>query len=157
MPRRPLLFCLLLLFSILLLVACSGHDQGYSLPALHPPEADLGRNRPTCTDCHEERGGPLAFADFNHTAYFAESHRNAAGRNVQVCNMCHQPSFCNTCHATGIELKPSVMNQSDTYSRTPHRGDYLSRHRIDGKIDPGSCFRCHGNPKAARTCAPCHG
>jgi hypothetical protein len=25
----------------------------------------------------------------------------------------------------------------------PHTGDYLSRHRIDGRLDPVSCRRCH--------------
>jgi len=27
----------------------------------------------------------------------------------------------------------------------PHRGDYTVTHRIDGRLDPGSCYRCHGN------------
>jgi hypothetical protein len=27
----------------------------------------------------------------------------------------------------------------------PHRGDYLGQHPIDGRVDPGSCVRCHGN------------
>ena len=26
-----------------------------------------------------------------------------------------------------------------------HRGDYIVLHQIDGRLDPGSCFRCHGN------------
>ena len=55
------------------------------------------------------------------------------------------------------ELKPSLRNQSDTFRRMPHRGDFLTRHRIEGKIDPTSCFRCHGNPRASQVCAPCHG
>jgi hypothetical protein len=38
----------------------------------------------------------------------------------------------------------------------PHRGDYVTRHRIDGRIDPTACFRCHGSPKRAKLCASCH-
>jgi hypothetical protein len=71
--------------------------------------------------------------------------------------MCHQQSFCNDCHATYVELKPSIKNQDATYRRSPHRGDWLSRHRIEGSLDPTSCIRCHRNPKTATTCAPCHG
>jgi hypothetical protein len=70
--------------------------------------------------------------------------------------MCHQTSFCNDCHATRVELKPSERHKTETYRRMPHRGNYLARHRIDGRVDPTSCFRCHGNPKTARTCSPCH-
>jgi len=143
--------------SLLVLAACTVQTNGWLVPSQHPPEADLGRNRPMCTDCHEARGDHLVFSELNHTPYFSESHRGVAARDARVCAMCHQASFCNTCHATGVELKPSLKNQSDTFSRMPHRGDYLSRHRIDGRADPGSCYRCHGNPKAARTCAPCHG
>jgi hypothetical protein len=32
----------------------------------------------------------------------------------------------------------------------------LTRHRIDGRINPTKCFRCHGAPKTARSCTPCH-
>jgi hypothetical protein len=28
---------------------------------------------------------------------------------------------------------------------------------MDGRINPISCFRCHGNPKSSRTCIRCHG
>ena len=156
MQKRSLPILVLLALPLTLLVACAALDGGYVLPAQHPPEAELGRNRPMCTECHDARDEHLVYADFNHTAYFTESHRAVASSSAQVCAMCHQQSFCNTCHATGIELKPSDKNESDTYQRTPHRGDYLSRHKIDGRIDPASCYRCHGNPKAARACAPCH-
>jgi hypothetical protein len=71
--------------------------------------------------------------------------------------MCHQQQFCDECHGVRVEEKPSAKNKTSTFRRTPHRGDYLSRHRIDGRVDPTSCFRCHGNPKTAETCAPCHG
>jgi hypothetical protein len=71
--------------------------------------------------------------------------------------MCHQPSYCDTCHGVGVELKPSLKNQTRTNRRMPHRGDYLSRHRIDGRMDPVSCLRCHANRKTAKTCRPCHG
>jgi hypothetical protein len=38
---------------------------------------------------------------------------------------------------------------------TPHRGDYLTQHRVDGRLDPASCFPCHGRKNVGR-CATCH-
>lgn len=138
------------------LAACAALDSGLGLPMRHMSAADLGQATTQCTDCHEARGEKLAFGNFNHTATWGRSHRQQALQQEAVCSMCHQTSFCNDCHATGIELKPSLKNQGETYRQMPHRGDYLSRHRIDGKVDPTSCFRCHGSPKAAKTCQPCH-
>lgn len=137
--------------------ACKALDSGMEPPARHMTEEDLGEAPTTCTNCHESRGDYLPYGSLNHTATWLQTHRQPAYQQEAVCAMCHQTSFCNDCHATRVELKPSLKNQSDTYRQMPHRGDYLSRHQIDGRIDPTSCFRCHGSPKAAQTCAPCHG
>jgi len=145
------------LLLLLALAACAALDNGMDLPAKHISAEDLGINPTTCTDCHEARGEKLAFGSFNHTATWGQTHRQQASQNEAVCSMCHQTSFCNDCHNSGSELKPSLKNQGETYRQTPHRGDYLSRHRIDGRVDPTSCFRCHGNPKSAQICAACHG
>jgi len=139
------------------IVACAALDSGRSDLKAHPSSADLGVRPKTCTDCHEGSNDPVPFARFNHTPFFAESHRMEAAQYTDTCRRCHQTSFCNDCHATRVELKPSDKNPTDTDRRMQHRGDYLSRHRIDGRVDPTSCFRCHGNPKTARTCASCHG
>lgn len=144
-------------FMLLGLVACAALDSGLGLPKRHLTAMDLGVAPMQCTACHDVHGEILAFASFNHTPTWMQTHRQQAYQHETVCSMCHQPSFCNDCHATRGELKPSLKNQTETYRQTPHRGDYLSRHRIDGRIDPTSCFRCHGNPKAANTCVPCHG
>jgi hypothetical protein len=37
----------------------------------------------------------------------------------------------------------------------PHRGEYLTRHQIDGRVDPGSCIQCHGNRNDG-SCGVCH-
>jgi len=137
------------------LVACTALRGGHALPDQHP-EA-LGKGRPVCTECHEADDKNVPYADFNHTPDWVDAHRQRAYQHEPVCGLCHQTSFCNDCHVTRNELKPSLRRQTDTYRRMPHRGDYLSRHRIDARLDPTACFRCHGNPKSARTCAPCHG
>lgn len=153
MPVRFFIALVTTVALLSILYACSSSTY---LPARHPSDAELGRTRPNCVDCHEARTDKLAFADFNHTPLFATTHGPLASRKAQVCALCHQQSFCSDCHASRVELKPSEKDQSDTYKGMPHRGDYQSRHRIDGRIDPTSCYRCHGNPKTARTCAPCH-
>lgn len=139
------------------LAACAALDSGRDLPFRHLSAADLGEAPKKCTNCHDARGDALVYSDFVHNATWLHTHKQQAYQHEQVCAMCHQTSFCNDCHATRVELKPSLKNQSETYRQMPHRGDYLSRHRIDGRIDPTSCFRCHGNPKASQTCARCHG
>ncbi len=156
MNRRHVIL-VVLIAAAALLAACAGLGGGLQLPASHPAAADLGEKPKTCTNCHDSADGPLHFERFVHGPYWGESHRQAAYQQERVCAMCHQTSFCNDCHATRVELKPSLKNQTDTYRRMPHRGDYLARHRIDGRVDPTSCFRCHGNPKSAATCARCHG
>lgn len=148
---------ILILPAILLLVtACTNLPSSSTLPAKHPSAEEIGAEPKVCTDCHDPQG-TVAFKRFVHTADWGKSHRAEGYQAADVCAICHETSFCNDCHASRVELKPSDKNDTEPYRSMPHRGDYLTRHRIDGKIDPTSCFRCHGNPKASRTCAPCHG
>ncbi|MBE0597797.1 MAG: cytochrome C [Desulfuromonadales bacterium] len=154
MANRSLPLMPIVLLALLLLAACATMQGVWRAPAQHPEE--LGPGRPTCTECHPARDEQLPYERFDHSTFFMDNHTVAAHQGEQVCRMCHATSFCNDCHATRVELKPSDRHKTETYRRMPHRGDYLTRHRIDGRIDPMSCFRCHGNPKTSRSCAPCH-
>jgi hypothetical protein len=157
MAKKSFLSSLTLLAIVVLVTACASLQSKSALPATHPTTAELDGVPPkNCMECHE-RGQEIPYQSYVHTADFGTSHRPAATQDEAICAMCHQTSFCNDCHATRVELKPSIKNQTETYRSMPHRGDYLSRHRIDGRVDPTPCFRCHGNPKSARTCANCHG
>ena len=155
MAKKSIFPTLTLVAVVLLVAACAGLQTQSQLSARHPNAAELGVTPKVCTDCHQ--GNEVAYQRYVHTADFGSSHRAEAYQGEAVCAMCHQTSFCNDCHATRVELKPSLKNQSESYRSAPHRGDYLSRHRIDGRMDPTSCYRCHGNPKSAETCARCHG
>lgn len=148
---------IILLTGLTLLVACSAAKNAYQLPSQHPEDAGLEPGKPICVECHDARDENVSYIDFNHTAYFGEDHRQVAYQSADICSMCHSESFCSDCHATQSELKPSLRDQSRTDRLTQHRGDFISRHRIEAKVDPTSCIRCHGNPRAAQTCAPCHG
>jgi hypothetical protein len=152
MAKKP--WSLILLLSLVGLGACATLQGSWRVPAQHPEELPAGR--PSCIECHEARTEEFPYERFNHSIFFMENHRQEAKQAEQVCRMCHATSFCNDCHATRVELKPSERQQTENYRRMPHRGDYLTRHQIDGRVDPTSCFRCHGNPKTSRSCAPCH-
>jgi hypothetical protein len=142
--------------AVFLLCACAGLKGGYSIPSSHPEE--LSKNRPVCSSCHEAGEGKLVYKRFDHTTAFARGdHKNEAYQDARVCEMCHAQSYCNDCHVTRTELKPETRRASETYRQMPHRGDYRTRHRIDGRLDPASCYSCHGNPKASASCAVCHG
>lgn len=133
------------------LAACAGMTAK-RLPAAHPEKV----TEAVCSTCHD-KGGALAFASFDHRGDWLTAHRLRGQENADVCALCHAPSYCADCHAAPVEMTPSLRRQSETQRDMPHRGDYLSRHRIDARIDPTSCYRCHGNPRASKSCAGCHG
>lgn len=151
-------FILCIVFScclIGLILACAGNKGQWFPPLQHPQEE--GENLKNCIDCHDESDENIPYRRYVHTPFFMENHRQVAIQNVKVCHMCHRESFCSDCHGTWNELKPSIKNQTDTGRRMPHRGDYFSRHRFDGRRNPISCIRCHGNPKTSQKCKRCHG
>ncbi|QEM68542.1 cytochrome C [Geobacter sp. FeAm09] len=117
-----------------------------SVARVHP-EAVTGM--PDCTECHADSWGAL-----NHKAPdFMAKHKIYAGSKF-ACASCHQESFCADCHAHKEEIKPSDKFKDSPERSLPHRGDYLSQHKIDGKVDPASCVKCHGrqNNEGCKTC-----
>lgn len=157
MTKNSILSTLTLLAFVLLMAACAGLQNGYKPQARHPAADNLGRQPKVCSYCHGVGDDHETYGIYDHTADFGMNHRVPAYQGEAICAMCHQTDFCSDCHATRTELKPSIKNQEETFRPMQHRGDYLTRHRIDGRVDPTSCFRCHGNPKSAETCARCHG
>lgn len=148
-----------LLMAILLpalLLACAAGNS-YRLPVSHPPLSEMGERRAFCTKCHGYKKEPIDFERYNHNALFTGPHRLVAYQDERICALCHSQTFCSDCHANRTELKPSTKNPTENYRRVQHRGDFLARHRIEARMDPTLCFRCHGSPKSAQTCQPCHG
>jgi hypothetical protein len=138
-----------------LLFGCSAVSQTPSVPPKHPE--DLPPGRVDCLECHKDMstGALKPYATFRHSRVFINSHGTYARQGQSLCSSCHKPEFCQTCHAGREELKPNVKMGDRPDRMAPHRGDYLITHRIDGRIDPGSCFRCHGNKNDTR-CKQCH-
>ena len=155
--KFPQLFCGVALLGALLTVsACSLFSPESSVAPKHPEALPAGR--PACSECHEGqqlKGALKPYAAYDHTATFVTDHRFAAGIDRQVCATCHASSFCTDCHAIKIEIKPSTLYGDRPDRDLPHRGDYLTRHRFDGKIDPASCYKCHGRSNN-QMCMNCH-
>ncbi|MCP2501766.1 MAG: cytochrome C [Deltaproteobacteria bacterium] len=138
-----------------LLFGCSSATQTPSVPPKHPE--DLPAGRVDCLECHKDvsTGALKPYANFRHSGVFIRSHGTYARQGQNLCSSCHKPEFCQTCHAGKEELKPDTKMGDRPDRMAPHRGDYLVTHRIDGRLDPGSCYRCHGNKSDSR-CKQCH-
>ena len=134
----------LLLAAALIAAACAGPK---STARVHPEKVDKA---PLCSGCHDD-----AYKAVDHGSDWMTTHGRAAVRDQRVCEMCHRPSTCADCHGSKEEIKPSAKRGSRFDPATPHRGDYLSQHRIDGRLDPASCLPCHGRKNEER-CRTCH-
>lgn len=150
-----------LIFFILTLIAL---NYTYLLPALSE-EKRVSPNshhfelteKPLCTECHlsDDSADLKPISSLSHSSDFISSHRFYAMQGSQLCSVCHSPSFCSDCHTNKSGLKPSDRYQGAPERWLPHRGNYLFQHRIDGSIDPASCFRCHGR-RNNKLCLKCH-
>lgn len=118
-----------------------------SVARVHP---EAVKGLPNCTECHSDSWGAL-----NHKAPdFMIKHKFYASSKF-ACASCHEESFCSDCHANKEEIKPSSKFSDAVERNMPHRGDYLSQHKIDGKINPASCVKCHGRQNN-EGCVSCH-
>ena len=140
--RIAVLTGLLALFGV---VACA-HNPSRALQ--HPVEVTPP---PVCSECHQD-----ARASLDHTVDFESTrHKFFAPQQSASCVVCHKESFCSDCHAHREELKPSDKYKDSVERELPHRGDYLNQHKIDGRINPASCMKCHGRSNNER-CRVCH-
>lgn len=139
-----------------LMIACALVSPEASFSPTHPQALDQGR--PTCSECHgtdRVKSTGKSFAEFDHTAAFIANHKLPASQDPATCAACHAPSFCADCHGGKTAMLPSTKLGNRPDREMPHRTDYLTMHRIDGKVDPTSCFKCHGRANN-ETCSACH-
>ena len=156
MRRSANIFNFLALAGLILAFAACAQFKGLpSLPSSHPEE--LASGPVSCAECHEDqqKGTMKAFAAFNHTQTFIKNHRFYAATDSALCVTCHKGSFCADCHTNQAVMKPSLKNGNRPDRMMPHRGDFLTLHKIEGKLDPASCYRCHGRANNER-CVACH-
>ena len=139
-----------------ILASCAQMKTVPGLPASHPEALAVGQ-QVSCTDCHEDqqKGTMKAYNAFNHTRSFVKNHRFYAASDDRLCSTCHKSSFCNDCHTNQVEMKPSTKYGDRPDRDMPHRGNFMTMHKIEGKLDPASCYRCHGRANNER-CVACH-
>jgi len=151
--KIPTVFLLIVIF---ITIGCAGSVSRKAAPVWHPRK--LSGQEGQCSDCHNTglTGTLKPYGTFHHSSGFLARHGTYASQEQDLCNSCHGDSFCMDCHATEGGLKPGVRH-GDQPDRDlmPHRGDYLTQHRIDGRVNPESCVRCHGN-RNNNACAVCH-
>lgn len=142
---------LLLAFS-----GCSRMQALPSLPASHPEALSAGQ-QVSCAECHEDqqKGTLKPYDSFSHTRSFVKNHRFYAASDDRLCATCHKVSFCSDCHTNKVEMKPSLRYGNRPDREMQHRGNFLTLHKIEGKLDPASCYRCHGRGNDER-CVACH-
>ena len=157
MTSRRLLLPLLTLFGLIAIVAsCAQMKTVAGLPASHPEALAVGQ-QVNCAECHEDqqKGTMKAFSSFSHTQPFVKNHRFYAASDDRLCATCHKSSFCNDCHTNKVEMKPSTRYGDRPDREFQHRGNFITLHKIEGKLDPASCYRCHGRANNER-CVACH-
>jgi hypothetical protein len=156
MARKTVLKVLGAALGLAVLMACSLVSPEASFVATHPE--GLGAGKPICSDCHSTevaKGALKPYASFDHTATFVKDHRFQANQDANTCAACHAQSFCTDCHGGKVPMKPAVKLSDAPERMAPHRGDYLTLHKIEGKLDPSSCYSCHGRANNDK-CRACH-
>ena len=147
MRMRSITLILMLCFSVIVLVSYV-HAENASMPAKHPTEVVVPV---LCSQCHTDWRGAM-----DHTQeYGGLRHKFYARQHKETCGICHKESFCSDCHAHREQNKPSDKYKDSPERTLPHRGDYLNQHKIDGKVNPTSCMKCHGRQNNER-CRSCH-
>lgn len=143
--KKQLFLLLLTPLTLSVLYACANTN---SMARKHPMEVT---GMPNCGECHSDQ-----LKSMDHQAPdFYKKHGRFAGANQNTCGACHTRSFCSDCHTRKDELKPSLKHSGSPERIFPHRADYLTQHKIDGRINPASCAKCHGRQNNAR-CSACH-
>jgi hypothetical protein len=139
-----------------LLTACALVSPDASFAPTHPQELPAGR--PTCSECHgteRVKSTTKTFASFDHTPTFVKDHKVQANQDPGTCAACHAQSFCSDCHGGKTAMLPSTKLGNRPDRESPHRTGYLTMHRIDGRIDPTGCYKCHGRANNEQ-CTACH-
>ena len=151
------IFPFLLLAGLIAVIAsCARMKTIPVLPASHPEALAVGQ-QVSCAECHTDlpKGTIKSIDSFNHTPSFVKNHRFYSASDDRICSSCHKSSFCNDCHTNKVEMKPSTRYGNRPDREMPHRGNFMTLHKIEGKLDPASCYRCHGRANNDR-CVACH-
>lgn len=93
-----------------------------------------------CLSCHQDHVHKmnLTFEKNPHPANWSGEHVRFARQNTSLCQSCHSPGYCTSCH---MRSKPSS-----------HTSDWKKKHPKFGASNKQSCEVCHGS----NSCNSCH-
>lgn len=144
-------------------VKCHGGAVGVEggAPLFPPMETCLGCHRHReqfeanqCTGCHRQNDlralEPSSF--FAHDTGWLKRHGPVARAQPQGCATCHAQASCDSCHDSTRPLGPATRNPEALERSFVHRFDFLSRHPLEARSQPGQCATCH----AKTECDACH-
>ncbi len=107
-----------------------------------------------CTGCHapgDLRGlEPRSF--LAHDTGWIRRHGPMARSAPEKCATCHAQTSCDSCHDATRPLGPAQRNPDQLERTFVHRFDFLSRHPMEARSQPGQCATCH----AKTECDACH-
>lgn len=117
-------------------------------------DTDAERDGRRCDVCHTNlvESGTLPASHLAHDGDWLREHGVRAASSGQLCETCHQQSFCASCHGQTAPVLPPTRRLADSMSATIHRAGFATRHALEAKSDPGACATCH----APDRCAGCH-
>ncbi len=148
--KRLIHISMLAAFLAVTLLSCAGDTGSVKRSSAPKRHEEIEPGKPLCTECHDDDR-----AVYNHNSAFFDKHGRLAGTFSPLCEGCHKPKFCSDCHGNKEDIVPSrkLGNRPDLES--PHRGDYFTKHKIEGRLDKSTCFKCHGRRNNKR-CKRCH-
>ena len=117
-------------------------------------DKDAERDGRRCDVCHTDlaESGTLPASHLAHDGDWLREHGVRAASSGDLCETCHQQSFCASCHGQTAPALPATRRFADPITPTIHRAGFATRHALEAKSDPGACTTCH----APDRCAGCH-
>ena len=117
-------------------------------------DKEAGRDARACDACHKDLAseGSLPATHLAHDGDWAREHGTRAASSGQLCESCHQTSFCASCHGQTVPALPARARFADPFAPSVHRAGFAARHALEAHSDPGACQTCHTPDR----CASCH-
>ena len=111
-------------------------------------------DRRACNRCHEnlETEDSRPESHVVHGADFSRSHGAQASAQSDLCATCHSQTECASCHGATVPALSQRLDFVRARLEGIHRANFMSRHSLEAKSDPGLCATCH----ATDTCQRCH-
>ncbi|MCK5689795.1 hypothetical protein KAI87_11025 [Myxococcota bacterium] len=121
-------------------LACHNHQEEY--------------DQAKCLHCHPSfQRKPLeAVAEFSHEGGWMGKHGMMARSEGASCEQCHTQSMCAECHSSVHPDLPSRLYPEKVNEPLMHRGDFITTHGMEARLEGDSCMRCH----KTHECSECH-